>query len=72
MNNIFSPKVYDWCKWICIICLPTLSNLVLGLSKIYGFETVGAQVAQTITLLATALGSLLCISHIQYKNGSEG
>ena len=69
MANIFSEKTYDWLKWIAVICLPALSSFTVVISKIYGFDAVGSQIAQTITALATLLGALLGISHIQYKNG---
>ena len=71
MNNIFSSKVYDWCKWISVICLPALSSFVVVISKIYGFDVLGSQIAQTITAVATLLGALLGISAIQYKKEQE-
>ena len=71
MENIFSSKLYDWLKWIAIVCLPALSSFTVIISKIYGFDAVGSQIAQTITALATLLGALLGISHIQYKNSTE-
>jgi len=71
MNNIFPPKVYDWCKWIAIVCLPALSSFVVVISKIYGFDVLGSQIAQTITAVATLLGALLGISAIQYNRGNN-
>ena len=63
-----SNEWYDRLKWVAIICLPALSSFVLGLSKVYGFDDLGSQIAQTITLIDALLGALLGISHIQYKN----
>jgi len=71
MNNIFSPKVYDWCKWISVICLPAISTFIVVISKIWGWADLGNMIAQSITACAVLLGSLLGISHIQYKNNAE-
>ena len=71
MDNIFSPKIYDWCKWIAVICLPAISTFIVVISKIWGWADLGNMIAQSITACAVLLGSLLGISHIQYKNGSD-
>lgn len=64
--------LYFWLKWLCIIVLPALSSLVAGLSKIWGFEDVGASISQTIILIATFLGTVLCISNYNYyKKGNN-
>ena len=71
MNNIFPPKVYDWCKWIAIVCLPALSTFIVCLGKIWGWGDIAIAISQSITALACLLGALLGISHIQYKNGDN-
>lgn len=71
MNNLFSSKVYDWLKWISIICLPALSSFIVVISKIWGWADMGSMIAQTITAVAVLLGALLGISTIQYKNGED-
>jgi len=58
--------LYFWLKWICIIVLPALASLIVGLSKIWGFEALGTSISQTITLIATFLGTILCISNYNY------
>ena len=58
--------LYFWLKWLCIIVLPALASLIVGLSKIWGFEAIGTSISQTITLLATFLGTILCISNYNY------
>jgi len=69
--NIFSPKVYDWCKWIALICLPALSTFIVCISRVWGWADLGSMIAQTITAVALLLGSLLGISHIQYVKEDE-
>ena len=69
MNNIFSDKVFDWLKWIAIVCLPSLSTFIVVISRIWGWADLGSLIAQTITAVAVLLGALLGISSIQYKKG---
>jgi len=71
MNNIFSSKVYDWLKWTCVICLPALSTFTVVIGQIYHFEEIAGMVAQTITAVATLIGSLICVSSIQYNKGNK-
>ena len=64
--------LYFWLKWICIIVLPALASLIVGLSKIWEFEALGTSISQTITLIATFLGTILCISNYNfYKKGDK-
>lgn len=65
-NGTLKPSAYTWCKWLCIIVLPALSSLIVGLSRIWNFESVGNNIAATITLIATFLGTILCISNYNY------
>lgn len=58
--------LYFWLKWLCIIVLPALASLIVGLSKIWHFEAVGTSISQTITLIATFLGTILCISNYNF------
>lgn len=65
-NGTLSPSLYTWLKWICIIVLPALASLIVGLSRIWDFEALGSNIAATITLIATFLGTILCISNYNY------
>ena len=71
MENIFSSKLYDWLKWISVICLPAVSTFIVVVSKIWGWADLGSMIAQTVTAVGVLLGALLGISHIQYKNSTE-
>ena len=68
---IFPDKVYDVLKWCCIVALPALSVFILCISKIYGWVDLGNMISQTITAVSVLIGSLLGISAIQYKGGSD-
>lgn len=65
-KGTLKPSAYTWCKWLCIIVLPALSTLIVGLSRIWNFEAIGSNIAATITLVATFLGTILCISNYNY------
>ncbi len=63
---MFSNKVYDILKWVCIIVLPAIATLYMGLAKIWDlpFET---EIPQTITVVDAFLGALLGVSTINYN-----
>lgn len=63
---MFSNKAYDILKWVCIIVLPAIATLYMGLAKIWDlpFET---EIPQTITVVDAFLGALLGVSTINYN-----
>lgn len=63
---VLSQSAYTWCKWLVIIVLPALASLIVGLSPIWGFDEVGDKISQTIMLVDTFLGAILCISNYNY------
>lgn len=61
-----SNKVYDVLKWICLVCLPSITTLWLTLASIWGFpyaEPIGA----TLGAITVFLGALLGISSVKYR-----
>lgn len=70
-ESFLSDKWYDILKWVAIVALPAISSFIVVISKIWGWADLGSMIAQTVTAVATLLGALLCISHIQYKNGES-
>ena len=70
-NGTLTPSLYTWLKWLCIIVLPALASLIVGLSRIWDFEVLGSNIAATITLIATFLGTILCISNYNYYKKEE-
>ena len=71
MKNILSEKWYDILKWLCVICLPALSTFIVVLGQIYHFEDIAGMISQTVTAVAVLIGSLICVSSIQYKKENE-
>lgn len=63
---MFSNKAYDILKWVCIIVLPAIATLYMGLAKIWDlpYET---EIPQTITVVDAFLGALLGVSTINYN-----
>ena len=59
-------KLYNWLKWICLICLPALAVLYYTLSKIWGLP-YGAEIPATINAIAVFIGALIGISQINYN-----
>jgi len=70
-NKTLSPSAYTWAKWLCVIVLPALSTLIVVISKIWGWAELGTMIAQTITAVATFLGTILCISNYNYYKGDK-
>lgn len=64
-----SNKMFDILKWVAIVALPALSTFIVVVGKIWGWGDISVNVAETITAIATLLGALLGISHIQYNKG---
>ena len=67
MKQFLPDKVYDWLKWISIVCLPALSSCVVVLGRIWQWGDVATNVAQSITAVAVLIGALLGVSAIGYK-----
>lgn len=63
---ILKQSAYTWCKWLTIIVLPALATFIVVISKIWGWADLGTSIAQTITAVATFLGTILCISNYNY------
>lgn len=65
-----SNKMFDVLKWIAILFLPALATLVAVVFKIWDLP-YGPEISATITAVATFLGAILGVSHIQYKKGDK-
>jgi len=62
---IFSNKVYDVLKWLCIIVLPAISTLYWTLASLWGLP-YAEQITGTIAAVGTFLGVLIGISSRSY------
>lgn len=67
---ILPDKVYDALKWICLICLPALATFYGVISKIWDLP-YGTEICSTITAIATLIGALIGISHVNYYDKEE-
>jgi len=63
---VLDNRLYTWLKYLTIIVLPALATFIVVISKIWGWADLGTAIAQTITALATFLGTILCISNYNY------
>ena len=59
-------KVYDILKWIAIIALPALAPFVRGMCAVWNLP-YGDQIGDTIMLLNSLLGALICVSTVGYQ-----
>ena len=59
-------KVYDYCKWICMVLIPACTTAFVGLSAVYGWP-YAEEVAKTSAIICTLLGTILGISTAQYN-----
>lgn len=64
-------SLYTLLKWLTIIVLPALATFIVVISKIWGWADLGTMIAQTITAVATFLGTILCISNYNYYKGEK-
>ena len=63
---LISNKTYDALKYVAIIALPALATFWIGLASLWGLP-LRTEIAGTITLADTFLGTLLLITSTQYK-----
>ena len=59
-------KIYDWLKWIVMICIPALTTAYVGLAAIWGFPYAKEE-EKTSAVICTLLGALLGISTAEYN-----
>jgi len=63
---------YDRLKWLCQIGLPAFIALFVGLNQLWGFTEYGEQIAGSLALVATFIGSLLGVSSKNYWAEVDG
>lgn len=68
---MFSDKLYNVLKWVCMIGLPAIATLWFTLGKIWGFPYL-AEIEATIIAIDTFLGALIGISTVQYNKINGG
>lgn len=69
MKQILPDRVYNVLKWILTVAVAPTIALISGLGQLYGFDTF--KVVETISLVATFLGSLFGISVYLYNKGDN-
>ena len=73
VDNMLKMKseVYDVLKWVCMLFLPAASVLVKAICAAWHLP-LADEISTTIMAIDAFLGSILGISHIQFKNETEG
>lgn len=67
---MFSNKVYDILKWVCIIALPALAVLIQAICTIWNLP-YGTELSTTVTAIATFIGALLMVSTANYQKNVD-
>lgn len=65
-----SNRMYDFLKWLVILCLPSLATLIKIIFTIWNLP-FGNEISSTIVAINAFLGACLGISSIQYKGGDS-
>lgn len=65
-----SNSAYDILKWLALIALPAIATFWGVISKVWGIP-FGAEIVTTITAIATLIGTLIGISHVNIKKEEE-
>lgn len=61
-----SNKMYDFLKKLCTVWIPALIALFVGLNQLWNFTEYGEQIAGTMALIVTFIGSIIGISSKNY------
>lgn len=64
-------KVYDVLKWVAMLFLPALAVLVKTIFAVWSLP-YGEEISTSIMAIDAFLGAILGLSHISYRNESEG
>lgn len=65
-----SNRMYDFLKWLVILCLPSLATLIRVVFAVWSLP-YGEEISATVVAINAFLGACLGISSIQYKGGEE-
>ena len=67
---MMSNRMYDFLKWLSILCLPALETLIRVVFAVWSLP-YGEEISATIVAIDAFLGACLGISSIQYKGGES-
>ena len=65
-NLILNDTLYEWLKWICLICLPAIAVFYAVMADTWGLP-YGEQIVTTINAVATLMGVLIGVSTYNYR-----
>ena len=68
---VLPDKVYGVLKWICLIAVPALSSLIVGLATLWGWNIPVDAIVGTLSLVTTFVGAILGISNYNYDRSLE-
>lgn len=62
--------VYNVLKWLCLLALPSIATCYGLISSVWGLP-YGKEITTTITAIATMIGSMIGISHVNIEREKE-
>lgn len=65
-----SDSAYNIMKWLCLIALPAIATCYGVISSVWGLP-YGKEITTTITAIATMIGAMIGISHVNYYDKEE-
>lgn len=68
--KIFSEKVYNVIKYICVIGLPAVSTFILAIGQIFDWQWTEA-CSMVFVAVETLLGALTCIDSVGYYSTDD-
>lgn len=66
----FSDSAYNILKWLCLIALPAIATCYGVISSVWGLP-YGKEITTTITAIATMIGAMIGISHVNYYDKED-
>lgn len=66
-------KLYNWLKWICLICLPAVDTFLLTVLPALGVaDNLIKTIVTIISAVGTLIGALIGVSTAGYNKKPDG
>ena len=63
-------KLYDWLKWISLVCIPAIATFYVVCGQIWGWPYT-EQISKTANAICVLIGALIGISTAEYNRGER-
>lgn len=66
MKSFLPDKLYEFLKWLCIVCIPALVIFIKTVFPVWNIAYAD-QIATTLTAVGLLIGALIGVSTVQYN-----